>query len=496
MDGPSYAAFQIICAEDAEDALRNLGLQEKVAVLLFGSRLKPTVAHSILERYSSTSPDNTTAAIVLCADSEPELFQTLVDEGRVFYMARGDLAPEQLRSIVTCAAARFLSKLRGVTDPLATKVAGIDELLDCCIRLPMQEDLPSASGLLTTAARELINAEHVQYLIYDAEAETLTLADALDHREWRESAACGLAAFVARTGQRTRLDCVGLDPRYDVEIDNPSGPEDVRFLAVPLTGPQGMPAGVITATRGRESSCFSEEEALLLELLVECAAPTINQIALHNRVQALLLKRAEGTNSDMFREEALEYHIRSWGQQGDVLKMLPSWLRSTYWVTLVVFFAGLIGTVVGKMNVYASGPAVIRPHALKAPVANIVEPGAGYDLLALLPYSYSAQLHQGMTMHLKMRGEFSFGRTLLISQVDPEILDSAGVVHYAGKDAASMLPVSGRVIAVRGLLPEGSFSSDSLNRDGVTGEVEIVIRSEPAIVALIPGLRKIFRRTE
>jgi GAF domain-containing protein len=561
LDGASFASFRIIHAEDAEDALRNLGHEEEVAVLLLGPRLKPMVALSILDRYSSILPGNATAAVLLCAGSEPELFQTLVNEGHIFYMARGDLAPEQLRSIVTCAAGRFLSKRKGVTDSFTTQAARIDELLDYCMRLPMQEDLPSAAGLLTTTARQLINAEHVQYLVYDAENETLTRADALDHREWGESAASGLAAFVARTGQPTRLDGVGLDPRYDAEIDNPSGPEDVQFLAVPLIGPQGMPAGVITATRNRESSRFSEEEALLLELLAECAAPTINQIALQNRVQALLLKRAEGTSSDLFREEALEHHVRSRDQHGGVLKTLPSWLRSTYWVTLVVFFAGLIVTLVSKMNVYASGPAVIKAHAvinvlaadagevrsiavsagdtvragdvlavvgathspdatssaekLKAttsgivgdinirpgqsvkagdPITNIVEPGAGYDLIAFLPYSYSAQLHQGMAMRLKMRGKPDSGRTVLISRVGPEILDPAGAARYAGKDDASTLPVAGRVVVVRGLLPEVSFGSDSLNH-GV-GEVEIIIRSEPAIVTLIPGLRKLFRNAE
>ncbi len=254
LDSVSFASFRIIYAEDAEDGLRDLGHEEEVAVLLLGPRLKPIVALSVLDSYRSIAPGNATAAILLCAGSEPELFQTLVNEGRVFYMARGDLAPEQLRAIVTCAAGRFLSKRNGVTDPLTTTVVRIDELLDCCIRLPMQEDLPSATGLLTTTARELINAEHVQYLVYDAENETLTRADALDHKEWGESAASGLAAFVARTGQRTRIDCASLDPRYDAEIDNPSGPEDVRFLAVPLMGCQGMPAGVITATRNRESS--------------------------------------------------------------------------------------------------------------------------------------------------------------------------------------------------------------------------------------------------
>src|SRR6266704_5254281 len=129
LDGASFASFRIIYAEDAKDALRDLGHEEEVAVLLLGPRLKPMVVLSVLDRYRSISPGNATAAILLCAGSEPGLFQTLVNEGRVFYMARGDLAPEQLRAIVTCAAGRFLSKRNGVTDPLTTTVVRIDELL-------------------------------------------------------------------------------------------------------------------------------------------------------------------------------------------------------------------------------------------------------------------------------------------------------------------------------------------------------------------------------
>jgi GAF domain-containing protein len=504
LDGASFASFRIIHAEDAEDALRNLGHEEEVAVLLLGPRLKPMVALSILDRYSSILPGNATAAVLLCAGSEPELFQTLVNEGHIFYMARGDLAPEQLRSIVTCAAGRFLSKRKGVTDSFTTQAARIDELLDYCMRLPMQEDLPSAAGLLTTTARQLINAEHVQYLVYDAENETLTRADALDHREWGESAASGLAAFVARTGQPTRLDGVGLDPRYDAEIDNPSGPEDVQFLAVPLIGPQGMPAGVITATRNRESSRFSEEEALLLELLAECAAPTINQIALQNRVQALLLKRAEGTSSDLFREEALEHHVRSRDQHGGVLKTLPSWLRSTYWVTLVVFFAGLIVTLVSKMNVYASGPAVIKAHA----VINVLAADAGEvrsiavsagdtvragDVLAVVGATHSPDATSSAEK-LKATTSGIVGDINIRPGQSVKAGDPITNIVEPGKDDASTLPVAGRVVVVRGLLPEVSFGSDSLNH-GV-GEVEIIIRSEPAIVTLIPGLRKLFRNAE
>jgi GAF domain-containing protein len=486
LDDALLHAFRIIEAETADDALRQLA-QEEVAVLILGSLLAPKVALSILGRYAADQPENSTSTIILCAGSEPELFQTDVNEGRVFYMARGDIAAEHLRLIAACGAARFRSRQKDAKDPWV-RVARIDELLDFCIRLPMQADLPSAAGLLTATTRELINADLVQYLVYDAEDETLTPADALDNKEWSESAAAGLVAFVARTGEPIRLDCIGLDPRYDSEADNPGGPEDARFLAQPLIGPEGLPVGVITATRSGHSIPFSEEDARLLDLLAECAAPTLNQITLQNRVQKLMLKRAESSNSDVFREEALEHHIRSWDQQGEVLKTLPAWLRTTYWVMLALVVVGLLGTIVAKFNVYASGPAVIRAHAT---------PASGYDLIAFLPNSYAAQLHPGMAICLRVPGESSQNCGLSVSSVGPEILGPAEAARYAGKEDAADFSVPGRVIVVRASLPVASSGSfPSVYRDGMTVEAEISVRSESAIVALIPGLRKIFGKAD
>jgi GAF domain-containing protein len=565
LDDALLQAFRVVEAAGAEDALRHLK-QEETAVLVLGSRLAPNDALNILTRHSSDSPGNSTAAVLLWAGCDPELFQPAVNEGHIFYMARAEITGDQLRSIILCGAARFRSRLKGHQDPL-TAFARIDQLLDFCIRLPMQVDLPSSAALLTETVRTLMNAELVQYLVYDAEDEILAPADALDNKEWSESAAAGLAAFVARTGEPIRLDCIGLDPRYDFEADNPGGPEDARFLAVPLIGTNGLPAGVITATRSGKSGPFSEEDTRLLDLLAECAAPTFNQITLQNRVQALLLKRAEGSESrsDVFREEALEYHIRSWDHQGDVLQTLPTWLRTTYWAMLALVIVGLLGTVVSKLNVYASGPAVVRPHAamkviaadagqvrsiavspgdtvragdvlvvidstirsrtaaadsealrassngivgnvdvrpgqsLKAgdQVMSIVESSSGYDVIAFLPYSYAVELHQGMAMRLTMPGESISGHTVPISRVGPEVLDPTEAAQYAGKSDAATFPVAGRVILVRASLPVvSSDRSASLYRDGVTGKAEIRVSSESAIVALIPGLRKIFGKAD
>lgn len=208
----------------------------------------------------------------------------------------------------------------------------------------MQVDLSSAAALLIETARELLDAEQAQYLAYDPEDDSLVPEGGAVFKEGAERVAAGLAGFAVRAGERIRLDCAGIDPRYDAETDNPGGPDDARFLAEPVTGTGKVPIGVITATRSGKSSPFSQEDAHLLGLLAQCAAPTLCHMLIQNRLQALLIDRAEiaGSNSDVFREEALEYHIRSWDQQGTALKALPSWLHATYWVMLALVLISFV----------------------------------------------------------------------------------------------------------------------------------------------------------
>jgi len=192
---------------------------------------------------------------------------------------------------------------------------------------------------------ELIDASYVQCLIYDADEQTLTNADA-ENKEVSYSAASGLTAFVASTGARLNIDRVGADARYDSDIDNPGGSESARLIAEPIVGADGVPVAVITAVRGAESAAFSAEDLRILRSIAEFAAPTFSQIILQKRVQGLLTGRATDPKSEVFRREALEYHIRSWDQQGDVLKTLPMWLRRSYWIVLVMVLIGLAGVAV------------------------------------------------------------------------------------------------------------------------------------------------------
>jgi hypothetical protein len=225
----------------------------------------------------------------------------------------------------------------------------------------MQTDLANAGRLLIETGLDVLQAKIVQCFVYDPDTETLTAADASESEKWTYSAASGLVAYVARTGEHVCLDCVGTDPRYDSDIDAPLEMRSARFLAEPILGPAGLTACVLTALRRTEQEAFTEDDTRMMELLAECSAPTFNQVLLQNRVQAVLAKRASGSkaHSEIFRQEALDYHVRSWDQQGDVLKVLPTWLRRAFWFVLMLFSASLLGlgfllrglrNIFGKVN--------------------------------------------------------------------------------------------------------------------------------------------------
>jgi GAF domain-containing protein len=357
LDDGELAPFCIVHAPNVEDALRVLA-EGNVAALLLGPRVLVPQVLDILTHLASEFPTvPSTTTIVLFAGAEPDLLQKFVDAGQVFYLAPEEIKPEDLRSLVVCGARHFALLAERSPDPLAANSDSTDCMLDLCARLPMQTDLASAGRLLIEAGRKLLQAKMVQCFVYDTDTETLTPADAAESEKWTYSAASGLVAFVARTGERICVDEIGMDPRYDSDIDAPAEMNNARFLAEPILGPRGLPAGVITALRSSEQASFSDEEIRLIELLAECLAPTFNQILLQSRVQSLFTKRVSGAdaNSGIFRPEALDYHVRSLDQQGDVLKATPVWLRRACWVVLALFSASLLGLsflfhLLGKVN--------------------------------------------------------------------------------------------------------------------------------------------------
>ena len=345
MEDDKLAPFRVVHAKNAEEVLQIL-TEGGVAALLLGPRADLLQVFDFLGR-SDLEPSRNPppAAIVLCAASEPDVLQKLVDTGHIFYLARAAVSTEQLRNLIACSSRHFALMAKQSRDLRAIDAKSAERLLDLCTRLPMQTDLASAGRLLMEIGRDLFQAKTVLCFVYAPDKETLTAADASESEKSTYSAASGLVAFVARTGEHVCLDCVGTDPRYDFDIDAPLEMRSARFLAAPILGPVGLTACVLTALRSAEQEPFTEDEIRMMDLLAECSAPTFNQVLMQNWAHAVLAKLASGSNghSEIFRQEALDYHARSWDHQGEVLMVLPEWLRRAFWFVLVLFSASLLG---------------------------------------------------------------------------------------------------------------------------------------------------------
>ena len=106
---------------------------------------------------------------------------------------------------------------------------------------------------------------------------------------------------------------------------------------------------------------------------------------------------------NLFRAEAVEFH-RQGGARGDVVQLTPRAFFFTHWLLLALFVAAVWFACVGKIDEYATGPALVRIdglHELTAPRAAVVsgvevQPGqrvhAGQALVRMHSASESAEL--------------------------------------------------------------------------------------------------------
>ncbi len=103
--------------------------------------------------------------------------------------------------------------------------------------------------------------------------------------------------------------------------------------------------------------------------------------------------------SDLFRQEALEYHQGSAETGGSVLQISPSWVRNAYWLLVAGALGGAVFATVATINEYATGPVVVRAQSrteltAKAPgtVASVeVTPGQRVSPGMALVRMYTAQ---------------------------------------------------------------------------------------------------------
>lgn len=65
-------------------------------------------------------------------------------------------------------------------------------------------------------------------------------------------------------------------------------------------------------------------------------------------------------SKNIYRQEALDHYATQVREQGDILHILPAWTRWMYWLLLGVLGTGALYGVVGTVDEYAAGPAVVQ----------------------------------------------------------------------------------------------------------------------------------------
>jgi multidrug efflux pump subunit AcrA (membrane-fusion protein) len=349
----------------------------QVAVLVLGEGFVGEAAREFLERlpgpYADGNPafsggpgrsgsggnegsGNAAINLVLRSGPDPALFQDLIAEDRIFYLSQEPPPAHELDALVRSAVRRYRSTagLPAAGGPAAWSRED-SELLR---RLGHQEAPEDVASLLAEAAAGRLHADRTYCLLYDAERETLWARDPTSASRRDESAAVGLVSFVLRSGLPARLPHSGDDPRYEREADDPAGDGRERFLAVPLLLPDGAVVAVLSATRPASRPEWSAAEQAELERLAAQATPYLAALMPEGSMSAKSLLGSP--EPGLFRRRVVEQMLRPAQAEADPLRLSPIWTRISYWVLVVALAGFLVYSLIGRVDEYAAGTAVIE----------------------------------------------------------------------------------------------------------------------------------------
>jgi hypothetical protein len=104
-------------------------------------------------------------------------------------------------------------------------------------------------------------------------------------------------------------------------------------------------------------------------------------------------------------------------------------------------------------------------------------------------------LKRGLPLRLELNGYRYSYQLLEVQEVGEDVIGPAEARRYLGDAIADSVELTGPVVPVSLRLPSGTFVADGQRRayhDGLWGTAEVRVRSEPAIVALVPALKALF----
>ena len=184
-----------------------------------------------------------------------------------------------------------------------------------------------------------------------------------------------LAAEVAAARAPLVLDRAGDHRRFE---PHPQGRDrsGERFLGCPVTAPDGAVVAVLTATRAPGRELFGASESQVLQRLAAQVAPylTPGEDALE------ALETADPADDQLFRPQAAAHHQRGDTVRADPLRLSPFWMRAAYWVLVSLAVAVALYGLLGRVDEYAVGPAVVEMAGRRDVLATASGPVASVEV--------------------------------------------------------------------------------------------------------------------
>lgn len=145
--------------------------------------------------------------------------------------------------------------------------------------------------------------------------------------------------------------------------------------------------------------------------------------------------------------------------------------------------AGIVTDVRARPGQYLEAHSVVLGLApLDAPVS----------LVCVIPGDYRPMLKTGQDIRFSLDGYKFEYRTVPVETVGEEVIGPLEMKRFLGPEIADAFPIMGPSVLVKGTLASRTFEADGQTFtyvEGLTGKVDIRVRSEPIIITLLPALK-------
>jgi membrane fusion protein (multidrug efflux system) len=412
--------------------------------------------------------------------------ETTLPDPRIYFAVGPEISSSDLTDLITSALVGPPAgepALESIDDARLHKA-----VLDAAGRFASWRDPATATAAVCAALRELLRADRVHCLLHDAHAGALW-ALAPHPRQGRASA--GISGFVARTGRGVWASRADADPRYCPALDDPSGDGREQLLVASIRGAGGDVHAVIVVVRAGHRPGFDARERGTLGLFVVRAGPMMEHLARREDLE-LQVREHEAREQGPFRAEALRERKKV-ARGGDVVRVNEAWVAWTHRLVVGLVVGALAYLVLGRVNVYSGGPAVVRLQTRSEVTASAsgalteltVAPGQ-----AVVPGDLLARLDDRQARDELTRVEASWRAQLRARLLDPQDqATAASLVVLRGQRRDARAALAEREIRA----PVGGVVSDLRIRSGQhigVGEIVMsLVQADDAqrVVALMPG---------